>query len=94
MNISPDLFNGCFELFGSVMLWLNVRRLYIDKTTKGINGLTVIFFTSWGFWNLYFYQNLDQPFSFYGGISMVFANTVWLLLMMYYKRNSNDNRLG
>jgi len=85
MTLTPDLLNGIFEFVGSIMLWLNVRRLYIDKQTMGVNGLTVGFFTSWGFWNLFYYPNLGQWYSFAGGISIVVANTVWLILMLYYK---------
>lgn len=83
--MTPDLINGLFEILGSIMLWLNVRSLYRDKQIMGVNGWTVGFFTSWGFWNLFYYPNLDQWFSFVGGLSITFANTAWLALMLYYK---------
>ena len=92
--MSPDMVNCCFELFGSVMLWLNVRKLYIDKQTKGINSWTVGFFTSWGFWNLYYYSNLHQFFSFIGGVSMCIANGTWLVLMLYYKYRKQQKVLA
>lgn len=88
--MSPDLFNGCFEFVGAVMLWSNVRRLYRDKETKGISIGPTAFFTSWGFWNLFYYSNLNQRFSFIGGANLVLANVVWLGQMIYYRRKNAD----
>jgi Na+/proline symporter len=92
--MTPDMLNGFFELLGSLMLWSNVRRLYIDKQTMGINGWTVGFFTSWGIWNLFYYPNLNQWYSFAGGVSIVIANTAWLILLLYYKNKKSENEIG
>lgn len=83
----PDLINGIFEFVGSVFLWLNVRKLYVDKMVRGYDWRTTAFFMSWGYWNLYFYPSLDQWLSFIGGCSIVLANTVWLGQMYYYRKN-------
>ena len=86
-----DLINGTFELIGGCFLWTNVRKLYNDKVLKGINIMPVAFFTSWGYWNLYYYPSLDQWFSFVGGVNIVIANSVWVGQAIYYtywyKRN-------
>jgi len=81
-----DLTNGLFEFLGSIALWLNVKRLYRDKCYSGVTTLATGFFMSWGYWNLYYYPSLNQWWSFTGGLSIVIANTVWLLLMFYYGR--------
>jgi uncharacterized membrane protein YfcA len=85
--MSPDLVNGLFEVSGSVFLWLNCWRLWKDKMVRGYSSLTTLFFSSWGFWNLYYYPHLEQWWSFAGGVSIVTANTVWLAMMLYYRKN-------
>jgi len=82
----PDLINGLFELGGAVMIWLNVKRLYQDKTVKGVDWRVTGFWTAWGLWNLYFYPSLGQWLSFAGGVALVGANAVWLVMAAYYIR--------
>ena len=82
----PDLINGMFEACGSVCLWLNVRRIAQDKGYAGVYLPTTIFFSAWGFWNLYYYPHLGQWLSFAGGVSIVTANVAWAALMLKYGR--------
>jgi len=81
-----DLVNGSFEFCGSIVLWLNVKRLHQDKGYNGVTTLATGFFMAWGYWNLYYYPSLGQWWSFLGGVSIVVANTMWLILMLYYGR--------
>ena len=85
-SLTPDHVNGIFELGGGLLTWLSVRRLVIDKEVKGVSWWPIWFFTVWGIWNLYYYPHLDQWWSFVGGIFIVVANTVWLVLLVYYGR--------
>ncbi|MEN6550066.1 MAG: hypothetical protein ABFE07_28825 [Armatimonadia bacterium] len=80
----PDLINGLFELFGGVLLCLNIRRLYRDKTLKGVSWIPVAFFAAWGFWNLYFYPAVGCWLSFAGGTVVVTANSIWLAMVWWY----------
>jgi hypothetical protein len=82
----PDHINGAFEFVGSVALWRNVLQLYRDKVVHGAHWFATAFFATWGYWNLFYYPHLDQWWSFSGGVSLVFANTVWLFQMWYYGR--------
>ena len=84
--MTPDLINGLFEFFGSIMLWRNVMQLHRDKMTRGVHWAATGFFMAWGYWNLFYYPHLDQWWSFAGGISIVIANTTWLGQMFYYGR--------
>lgn len=84
MMVSPDLINASFEVLAGGILTLNCWRLFKDKVVKGISPISVIFFTSWGVWNLYYYPYLSQPLSFWGGILVVGANGVWIVQMVYY----------
>lgn len=83
--MSPDLINGGFEFIGSAMIWMNVRQLWKDKMTRGVHWGATTFFTSWGFWNVYYYPYLHQYWSFAGGLSIVLANCAWLYLMWKYR---------
>ena len=83
----PDVINGVFEFVGSIALWRNVYQLHKDKDVKGVHWTATAFFMAWGYWNLFFYPHLEQWWSFWGGVSIVIANTIWLLQMLHYGRN-------
>lgn len=83
----PDIVNGLYELIGGFMIFLSVAKLHQDKQVRGVSFWPVLFFASWGFWNLFFYPNLDQWFSFAGGCVIVVANVIWLGQMWYYRNN-------
>lgn len=85
---SPDLLNGMFELLGGVFIWMHIRQILKDKAVKGVSIPATGFFTSWGFWNLYYYPHLGQWWSFTGGVVIVLANIIWISLMLYYSRGS------
>lgn len=90
--MSPDLFNGLFELCGGLFILNHCRKLYADKQVKGVSLLSTVFFAAWGFWNLFYYPHLDQWVSFAGGLLIVAANTLWILMMVHYLRVERDVR--
>ena len=79
-----DVINGGFELISGVLIWINVIKMMQDKCLKGISAIPVMFFTLWGFWNLYFYPHLNLWLSFVGVLSIVIANAVWLALVFKF----------
>lgn len=79
-----DLTNGAFEFAGSLAVWMNVRALLRDREVKGVRVGVFVFFASWGVWNLYYYPSLGQWASFAGGVSIVVANVVWVVLAIRY----------
>lgn len=81
----PDLINGGFEFFGGLVNWINVRQILRDKKVRGVSIIPTFFFTSWGFWNLYYYPSLDQWASFTGGLVIVCANAAWVALAWRYR---------
>jgi hypothetical protein len=83
--VSPDQFNGLFELVGGAMLFRNCWLTYKSKTVKGVSVLTTIFFAGWGLWNLFYYPHLEQWWSFAGGCVIMTANALWIWLMVYYR---------
>lgn len=90
--MSADLINGLFEFGGSLLIWLNVRALHRDKQFKGVSIAPTAFFFGWGIWNLYYYPSLEQWASFFGGLSIVVANGVWVAQMVYYWRKEERAR--
>lgn len=79
-----DLVNGLFESVGGLFIAMSCRRLYVDKRVRGVSPWHAGFFAAWGWWNLYFYWSF--PISWWGGIGVVAANTVWLGMIAYYIR--------
>jgi hypothetical protein len=91
MNI-PDMINGAFEALAGFMVLNHCRAVRRDKTVAGVSIVSSAFFTSWGFWNLYYYPHLGQWYSFWGGIFIVMANSAWVGLMIHYTRHPGDSQ--
>lgn len=85
--MSPDQINALFELVGGIFLWKNFAQLRKDKMLRGVHWVPIMFFASWGYWNLFYYPHLGQWWSFAGGLNIVAANTAWLVLAWKYRRN-------
>jgi hypothetical protein len=85
--LTPDLINGLFEFVGGLALSRNIVALYRDKKIRGVSLAPTFFFTSWGFWNLYFYPSLHQWLSFAGGLIPAIVNVIWLTLAVRYRKN-------
>lgn len=83
----PDIVNGLFEGLGALVLYQNVRAIRRDKEVKGIDWRVTLFFTAWGYWNLYYYPSLGQWFSFAGGLAICSMNCYWLSLAIKYRRS-------
>ena len=81
----PDLINFAFELGAGFVLCLNVKAILKDKVVKGVSVTTYFFYTFWGFWNIFYYYQLSQKLSWYGGIFVVSVNFVYTCLLVYYK---------
>jgi hypothetical protein len=84
MKLNKDLVNGGFEFIGGIICWLNVCKLYQDKQIKGVSVSASIFFTLFAIWGVYYYPNLNQPFSFVGAICLAAGNLSWLILLSYF----------
>lgn len=82
-----DAVNGAFEMVGGFVLWANVWKIKKDKMVRGALSAVTLFFTLWGYWNLYYYPSLNQWLSFFGGINIVAANTAWFYYMNKYRKN-------
>ena len=84
MNQTNDIINGIFEFIAGCFMFTNILRLIKDKTVKGFNWYSILFFLFWGIWNLFYYPSLNQIYSFIGGIFIVMMNLIWLLLVLKF----------
>lgn len=91
-----DAVNGSYELIGGLFMALNCYRLYKDKQIKGVSILTAVFFSTWSWWNLYYYPHLNQWFSFLGGLLIGTMNIMWVVMALYYtkKCKRKENWIG
>ena len=80
-----DKINSGFELAGGFFLMLSIFQVLNDKTVAGVNPIHVGFFVLWGYWNLYYYRSIKQPWSFVASILITVMNTIWLGLLLYYR---------
>jgi hypothetical protein len=83
--MNPDTINAIFEGGGALLLLANIRRLYRDKRLAGVSLIPTVWWNLWGFWNVYFYHAIGTVLSFYAGIGVLVANTVWVALALYYR---------
>lgn len=85
-TVTPDHVNAVFEFAGALLTWMNVKRVWEDRGYAGVYLPAVILFMSWGFWNLYFYSSLQQPWSVIATYVMTSANIAWVGLMLWFGR--------
>jgi len=90
--MTPDQINAAFELLASIFILNHCRVLYRDKCAKGVSILSSVFFSAWGFWNIYFYPALDQHFSMYAGLCVVVSNSFYIAMMTYYNHISRQDK--
>jgi predicted membrane channel-forming protein YqfA (hemolysin III family) len=87
-----DLINGLFEVGGGVAILGHCFTLMKDKIVKGVNWASVLFFTIWGIWNIYYYPHLNQWYSFLGGLLIAAGNAWWITLIVKYKLAEKRNK--
>lgn len=82
-----DNVNGLYEALAGLFILNNCRMVVKDKKVKGVSIVSVVFFATWGGWNLYYYPSLGQWASFWGGLAVFTANLIWIGLMLKYRKN-------
>lgn len=88
-----DLINSLFELLSSLAIVNHIRILIKDKNVKGVSIVSTIFFTLWGFWNIFYYPSIGQTLSSLAGVLVCLANAVWVFLMIRYRKQQNKESM-
>jgi hypothetical protein len=83
--MNNDIINATFELLGSLFVLNHCRVLLNAKSSAGVSSISLAYFLSWGFWNIYYYPSLGQNFSFYAGIALAVANLLYLGLVIKFR---------
>lgn len=81
-----DVINGTFETLGCLAVGLSIRQLLRDRRVQGYHWGSLLYFTSWGYWNIYYYPALDQWVSAVGATATALANTIYLGMIIYFSR--------
>ena len=81
-----DIINAMFELGGFYMCLGHVKQIKKDKSVAGVYIPAVVFFSLWGYWNIIYYFDLQQYFSWVAGILLAISNTYWACLLYKYKK--------
>lgn len=87
--VTPDRVNGAFEGMASFMILNHTRALWKSRQADGVSLVSSVFFTTWGFWNIWYYPHLGQMFSFYAGIAVVSANVFWNYSIWFIRKSQN-----
>jgi uncharacterized protein with PQ loop repeat len=80
-----DFINSIYEVLGGIFVFHNCYKLYKEKDIKGISIPATIFFTSWSYWNIYYYYGLNQKMSLLASFLIATANSIWLILAFFIK---------
>lgn len=83
--MTPDTINATFELLGAIFVLNHCRVLFKHKSSDGVSALSLSYFLSWGFWNLYYYPSLNQQLSFYAGVVLATSNVIYLAMVIYFR---------
>ena len=80
-----DVINSGFVFVAGFFYILNLYKLYVDKDVKGISKLSIVFFSCWNFWTLYFFLSSTDFFwtqLSYGFVTIV--NSAYLVMLAKY----------
>lgn len=90
----PDLINALFEGTGAAAAGLNVRQILRDKQARGFHIGSVLFFTSWGGWNVWYYPWLHQYASLVAAATLFAVNLLYTGLVLYYLYRASHKSVG
>jgi hypothetical protein len=82
--MTADQCNAAFEFIGALLI-LNHARCGFTYGLSGVSMFSTVIFTLWGVWNLFYYPSLGQYYSFVAGICVIFANVIWINVIIRYR---------
>jgi len=81
-----DAINALFEVGGAFAIIPSIVAAWRAKKIVGVSIVTSLFFTSWGWWNIFYYPSLDQTLSAAAAGMLATTNSIWLFQIWYYRR--------
>jgi|TARA_Y100000004_G_scaffold116974_1_gene131545 uncharacterized membrane protein YfcA len=84
-----DQINSVFIFVASVFYALNLITLIKDKDVKGISKLSIIFFSVWNLWTLFFFvQTSEFWWTIAAYVIVAILNVIYLFFMFKYLRKN------
>ena len=82
-----------FIFVAGIFYVLNLLKLIKDKDIKGISKLSIVFFSIWNIWTLFFFLMVTEFWWTIGAyIIVTVLNVVYIILMIKYGRKKGvDN---
>jgi len=89
---NDDFIGGVLLLIASCMVLLNVRRAYQDKQIRGVNPVSILFFSGINLYYMWLYiVNMDKFFwSFLGSLALGLVQLIWFSQIIYYNGTSKN----
>tara|TARA_R110002096_G_scaffold108308_3_gene237001 strand:- start:2035 stop:2298 length:264 start_codon:yes stop_codon:yes gene_type:complete len=85
-----DQINGGFIFVAALFYVLNLFKLMKDKDVKGISKVSIIFFSFWNIWTLFFFLMVTEFWWTIGAYVLVSAlNVTYIILMIKYTREKS-----
>ena len=82
-----DQINGGFIFVAALFYVLNLFKLMKDKDVKGISKVSIIFFSFWNIWTLFFFLMVTEFWWTIGAYVLVSVlNVTYIILMIKYTR--------
>lgn len=81
-SILSFLFLAC-----ALVCFLNVRRLWIDKTVKGVSLIPTLVFITTNLFEVAYFGLAHDWLPVMGALAMLIANVAWLVLAVFYDFN-------
>lgn len=82
-----DQINSGFIFVAGIFYVLNLLKLIKDKDIKGISKLSIVFFSIWNIWTLFFFLMVTEFWWTIGAyIIVTVLNVVYIILMIKYGR--------
>lgn len=82
MNV--DIINAVVETGSAAFIWLNVRRIWLDKHLAGVSLFPTLWFSFACAWRLCLYAKVGTTWSVISGILVLISNIAWFALGAYY----------
>lgn len=86
------LVNAVFEGVGAILTWNDVRVLARDRGVRGVWAWSRGWWSLWGFSNLWYYDHVNDPFSFWAGAALACGNTAWCALALWHARGAKARK--
>jgi len=84
-----DQINSVFIFVAGVFYALNLITLIKDKDVKGISKLSIIFFSVWNLWTLFFFvQTSEFWWTIAAYVIVAILNVIYLFFMFKYLRKN------